>query len=74
MAFRAHADSIGLEGIAQRAAGVFAALQRAPRVAGVRFDAPIRQEAGRPGMPPVERFAISARLAGDPVRSPERQR
>ena len=23
--------------------------------AGVRFDAPIRQEAGRPGMPPVDR-------------------
>ncbi len=62
-AFRGRGDSVGLEGVAQRAAGVFAALQRAPRVAGVRADAPIRQEGGRPGAPPVELFAVTARLA-----------
>jgi hypothetical protein len=62
-AFRGRGDSVGLEGIAQRAAGVFAALQRAPRVAGVRADAPIRQEAARTGAPPVERFAVTARLS-----------
>jgi len=65
VAFRGRADSVGLEGIAQHAAGVFAALQRAPRVAGLRADAPIRQEATRPGAPPVERFAVAARLAGE---------
>jgi len=63
-AFRGRGDSVGLEGVAQRAAGVFTALQRAPRVAGVRADAPIRQEASpRPGAPPVERFTVTARLA-----------
>ncbi len=63
--FRGRADSVGLEGIAQHAAGVFAALRRAGRVAGVRADAPIRQEPARPGAPPVERFAVAARLAGE---------
>jgi len=63
-AFRGRGDSVGLEGVAQRAAAVFAALQRAPHVAGVRADAPIRQEASlRPGALPVERFAVTARLA-----------
>jgi hypothetical protein len=65
-AFRGRGDSVGLEGVAQRAAGVFAALQRAPRVAGVRADAPIRQEGGRRGAPPVERFAVTARLSERP--------
>ena len=65
IAFRGRADSVGLEGIARRAAGVFEALRRAPRVAGVRADAPIRQEAPQSGGPPVERFAVAARLASD---------
>ncbi len=64
-AFRGRADSVGLEGIARRAAGVFEALRRAPRVAGVRADAPIRQETSQSGGPPVERFAVAARLASD---------
>ncbi len=63
VAFRGRADSVGLEGLAGHAAGVFAALQHAPRVAGVRADAPIRQEAPRPGRAPVERFAVAVRLA-----------
>ena len=65
IAFRGRADSVGLEGIARRAAGVFEALRRAPRVAGVRADAPIRQETSQSGGPPVERFAVAARLASD---------
>ncbi|PYR87654.1 MAG: hypothetical protein DMF84_31100, partial [Acidobacteria bacterium] len=63
VAFRGRADSVGVEGLAGHAAGVFAALQHAPRVAGVRADAPIRQEAPRPGRAPVERFAVAVRLA-----------
>ncbi len=63
VAFRGRADSVGVEGLAGRAAGVFAALQHAPRVVGVRADAPIRQEAPRPGRAPVERFAVAVRLA-----------
>ncbi len=74
IAFRGRADSVGLEGIARRAAGVFEALRRAPRVAGVRADAPIRQEASQSGGPPVERFAVAARLASDAATRHEEPR
>lgn len=62
-AFRARADTLLLEGVAQQAAGVFEAMQHAPGVAAVRADAPIRQEL-RDGTEPVERFALAARLTG----------
>jgi hypothetical protein len=70
IAFRGRGDSVGLEGVAQHAASVFAALARAPRVAGLRADAPIRQEVARGGGPPIERFAVAARLATAPERQP----
>lgn len=61
-AFRARADTLLLEGVAQEAAGVFEAMQQAPGVAAVRANAPIRQEL-RDGTEAVERFALAARLA-----------
>lgn len=66
--FRGRGDSLALNGVAGRAAGVFEQLQHAPGIAAVRADAPIRQEA-REGAPPLERFALSARLA--PAIPPE---
>lgn len=66
-AFRGRADSLSLEGIANRAAGVFEAMQNAPGVLGVRAQAPIRREL-RNGEEPIERFTLAARLA---PRSPE---
>ena len=61
-AFRGQADSLWLEGIADRAAGVFEAMQSAPDVLGVRAQAPIRREL-RDGEVPIERFTLAARLA-----------
>jgi hypothetical protein len=60
--FRGSADSLVLEGEAERAGLVFESLQKAPGVLAVRADAPIRQEARDSG-PAVERFTLAARLA-----------
>jgi hypothetical protein len=62
-AFRAQGDSLVLEGVADRAADVFQAMQSAPVVVGVRAQAPIRREL-RDGEQPVERFTLGARLGG----------
>ena len=59
---RGTGDSLLLEGVAARAAGVFESLQLAPGVAGVRAAAPIRQE-GQDSGAAVERFSLGARLA-----------
>jgi hypothetical protein len=59
--FRGSADSVVLEGEAERASLVFESLQKAPGVLSVRADAPIRQEARDSG-PAVERFTLAARL------------
>lgn len=61
-AFRGRADSLVLEGTAERAAPVFEAIQRAPGVNGVRATAPIRQELDGEQRP-VEHFAVALRLA-----------
>lgn len=63
-AFRAQGDSLILEGVADRAADVFQAMQSAPGVVGVRAEAPIRREL-RDGERPVERFTLGARLGGE---------
>jgi hypothetical protein len=62
VAFRGRADSLVLEGTAERAATVFEAIQRAPGVSGVRANAPIRQELDEE-QHPVEYFAVAVRLA-----------
>jgi Tfp pilus assembly protein PilN len=72
ISLRGAGDSLVLEGVAARAAGVFESLQQAPGVAGVRAEAPIRQEA-RDSAPPVERFSLGARLAASPHAAAERQ-
>ncbi len=59
---RGTGDSLLLDGVAARSAGVFESLQLAPGVAGVRAEAPIRQE-GQDSGAPVERFSLGARLA-----------
>lgn len=72
--FRGSADSVVMEGEAERASLVFESLQKAPGVLGVRADAPIRQEARDSG-PAVERFTLAAVIAsgqgprGDPEAS-----
>lgn len=60
---RASGDSLQLQGVAGRAAGVFESLQRADRMVGIRAEAPIRQESPDSG-PPVESFTLGARLSG----------
>ncbi len=59
----ASGDSIVLDGVAARAAGVFEALRAAPGTAGIRAEAPTRQEVQDSGAS-VERFSLGARLAG----------
>jgi hypothetical protein len=62
LSLRGASDSLVLEGVAQRAAGVFESLRDAPRVVAVRAEAPIRQES-QDSAAPVERFILGARLA-----------
>lgn len=65
-ALRGRADSLVLQGVAGRAVGVFEAIQKAPGVAGVRAEAPIRQEL-RDGRTPVERFVLAAKWSSAAV-------
>ena len=60
-ALRGTPDSIVIDGIARRAAGVFEGLQTATRLAALRPAGPIRQEIRDSG-PPIERFTASATL------------
>lgn len=55
-------DSVMLAGEAERAADVFDALRRDPRIAGVRADAPIRREFA-PDRSQVERFSVVVHLS-----------
>jgi Tfp pilus assembly protein PilN len=67
---QARGDTIVLEGVAARAAGVFEALQRDPDITAVRSNAPVRQQLQDGN--PVEHFAVTARLAPPaPVQEPE---
>lgn len=59
--FRADGDSIVMEGVSQRAAGVFDGLQAASVIRSVRPNGAIRQEISDSG-PPVERFSLSVLL------------
>ncbi len=71
LAFRASADSLFLEGLADRAAGVFEAMQAAPDILGVRARAPIRREL-LSGNRAIERFALGAQLGGAaPTEEPQ---
>jgi hypothetical protein len=60
--FRGRGDSVAVDGLAARAARVFTAIERVPELVGVRSAGPVRIEAVEDG-PPMERFAIAARLA-----------
>lgn len=62
-------DSLQVEGTADRAGGVFEALQRAPGVRAVRATAPIRQVNDGDDVP-MERFSLLAelRVPGDTTR------
>jgi hypothetical protein len=60
-ALRGTEDSIVIDGVARRAAGVFEGLQTATRLTAVRPAGPIRQEIRDSG-PPIERFTASATL------------
>jgi hypothetical protein len=62
ISLRGAADTLVLEGVANRAAGAFEGLRGAPGVIGVRAEAPIRQESQDSGAT-VERFSLGARLA-----------
>lgn len=66
-ALRGTEDSIVIDGVARRAAGVFEGLQTATRLTAMRPAGPIRQEIRDSG-PPIERFTASAtlRLPPDP--------
>lgn len=57
---RARGDTVVLEGVAARAAGVFEALQRDPDITAVHSNAPVRQQL-QDGAP-VEHFTVAARL------------
>ena len=61
---RASADSVVLDGIASRAAGVFDRLTRAPGITAVRPAGSIRRDVTEAGVP-VERFSLSARVGRD---------
>ncbi|HEV8356842.1 MAG TPA: PilN domain-containing protein [Gemmatimonadales bacterium] len=58
---RTTGDSLAIEGVARRAAGVFEGLQAATRLSRVRPSGPIRQEV-RDSAPPIERFSATAML------------
>jgi Tfp pilus assembly protein PilN len=66
---QAHADTVILEGVAGRAAGVFEALQHDADITSVHANAPVRQQL-QDGSP-VEHFAVAARLA--PPRPVDRE-
>ena len=67
---QARGDTIVLEGVAGRAAGVFEALQRDPDITAVRSNAPVRQQLQDGN--PVEQFAVTARLTPPaPTQEPE---
>ena len=66
---RGAADSLTIEGLASRAAGVFERLDRAPGIASIEPAASIRHEMSDAGVT-VERFSIAARLARDSVAAP----
>jgi hypothetical protein len=57
---QAHADTVVLEGVATRAAGVFEALQSDHDITSVHSNAPVRQQL-QDGTP-VEHFTVAARL------------
>jgi hypothetical protein len=61
-------DSVTLEGVAERAAGVLIGLQHAQSIVSVRAQAPIRRDL-REGQHPLERFILAVRL-GHGARPP----
>ena len=67
---RATADSMVLEGIASRAAGVFDRLSRAPAIASVKPAGSIRRDVTESGAT-IERFSLAARLSRDSASAKE---
>jgi hypothetical protein len=60
--FRGRGDSVVIDGLADRAALVFNAIERTPGLSGVRAAAPVRREAPADGGDPMERFTLAARV------------
>ena len=69
---RASADSMTLQGIAARAAGVFDRLSRAPSIASVKPAGSIRRDITESGAT-IERFSLAARLSRDSAAARERR-
>ena len=67
--FRGRGDSLVIDGLAERAAGVFESLERTPIFAGARSAAPVRREI-QDGGTALEHFTIALRLAGLAPRPP----
>lgn len=63
--FRGRGDSLVVDGLAARAAGVFEVLERSKAFAGARSAAPVRREV-QDGGDALEHYTIALRLAGLP--------
>jgi hypothetical protein len=63
--FRGRGDSLVVDGLAERAAGVFESLERSKAFAGARSAAPVRREI-QDGGEALEHYTIALRLAGLP--------
>ena len=62
---RGRGDSLVVDGLAERAAGVFESLERSTAFAGARSAAPVRREV-QEGGEALEHYTIALRLAGLP--------
>ena len=82
MAIRTRDDSVIVDGVADHAARVFNALERADQLTGVKAAAAVRREIQEGGSDALEHFVIAARVthsaaptttpAGNPVPRPDR--
>ena len=63
MAIRTRDDSVIVDGVADHAARVFNALERANQLTGVKAAAAVRREIQEGGSDALEHFVIAARVA-----------
>jgi hypothetical protein len=67
--FRGRGDSVSVDGLAEHAARVFDAIDKVPSLTEVRSAGPVRIETPEDG-PPMERFAIAARVVAPVAAKP----
>jgi hypothetical protein len=82
MALRTRDDSVIVDGVADHAARVFNALEKADQLTGVKAAAAVRREIQEGGSDALEHFVIAARVthaagptttpAGNPMPRPDR--